>query len=286
MARDIQQQVELALSIERLEGMTFSFDPNEARDERGRWTDSGRGSGGKVMKRDLIERFPRLKPGQLVDGRKILKDIPNTSSISSSLDRYEVMPGIREVPTSLFGEAFSTPPHSYSATENKRVADLAAKINRSGKIKPLIVVVEKGGPYILEGGHRFDALRLLKAKSFPAMVVVNREEGLGLSFDPNEPRDWNGRWTEDTGGGSGGGISSPHHQVAYNDKVVSMDYISDPKNQFKMSGMRVADNLKAGGKGYILTPKGQIYEITRESRKAKLLKGDEAETAKAAFAKK
>ena len=32
------------------------------------------------------------------------------------------------------------------------------------------------GPYILEGGHRFDALKLLGKKSFPALVVIDTSE--------------------------------------------------------------------------------------------------------------
>jgi ParB-like chromosome segregation protein Spo0J len=35
----------------------------------------------------------------------------------------------------------------------------------------LIVVEDNQGFYILEGGHRFDALCMLGSKSFPALVV-------------------------------------------------------------------------------------------------------------------
>ena len=35
--------------------------------------------------------------------------------------------------------------------------------------------MDRKGPYILEGGHRYSALKLLGAKSFPALVVVDGE---------------------------------------------------------------------------------------------------------------
>ena len=46
----------------------------------------------------------------------------------------------------------------------------------SNTISPLIIVVENEGPYILEGSHRSEALFVLGAKTFPALVVVNMEE--------------------------------------------------------------------------------------------------------------
>jgi ParB-like chromosome segregation protein Spo0J len=35
---------------------------------------------------------------------------------------------------------------------------------------------DKDGVYVLEGGHRLGALHILKAKSFPALVVIDTEE--------------------------------------------------------------------------------------------------------------
>ena len=106
--------------------------------------------------------------GDMVDGRGVLDDVPNTSSISASLDDYTILPGIREVPMSEFGVTGK----SYSVSENKRIEQLAKDIAESGEISPLIVVIDAEGPYILEGGHRIEALFLLGAKSFPSMVVV------------------------------------------------------------------------------------------------------------------
>jgi ParB-like chromosome segregation protein Spo0J len=55
---------------------------------------------------------------------------------------------------------------------------LAEEINDSREINPLIVVIEgkdlEEDMYILEGGHRFDALRLLGIKEFPAVVVLEK----------------------------------------------------------------------------------------------------------------
>lgn len=109
--------------------------------------------------------------GPYVDGRLVRKDIPNISSIAASLDWYETLPGIREVPFSAFTQM--GPLKYYSASEERRTKALAKKILESKEINPLIVVIDQDGPYILEGGHRFDALRELGAKSFPALVVLD-----------------------------------------------------------------------------------------------------------------
>ncbi len=61
----------------------------------------------------------------------------------------------------------------YSQSEEVRTRTLADEIFFSKVIKPLIVVEDAEGPYILEGAHRFDALRELKARSFPALVVLD-----------------------------------------------------------------------------------------------------------------
>lgn len=140
------------------------YNPEEARDERGRWTG---GDGGE---------FP--KAGDVVDGLRVRDHVSNMDSIESSLDDYTVMPGVREVSISAFED--SGPPKFYSASEKTRTMNLADQISQSGEIEPLIVVVEENnqaaGPYILEGGHRFDALWLLGKKSFPAVVVVDHQE--------------------------------------------------------------------------------------------------------------
>lgn len=105
--------------------------------------------------------------GDTVDGRKVLDNIDNQSSISASLESYEILDGIREVPMSAF--------RGYKVGDygREKARQLAKQINKSGEISPLIVVIDNDGPYILEGGTRFDALNLMNAKSFPAMVVLD-----------------------------------------------------------------------------------------------------------------
>ncbi len=117
----------------------------------------------------VFEKYKRAKT--TVDDRIIRDDVPNTSSISSSVDNYEVVPGIREIPFSAFDQM--GPLRYYSTSEEKRTKKLAEQIRQSNEISPLIVVEDAEGPYILEGAHRFDALRELDAKSFPALVVLD-----------------------------------------------------------------------------------------------------------------
>lgn len=111
--------------------------------------------------------------GNTVNGLSVRDDIPNQSSIDSSLDDYTVLRGVREVPLSAFTQLPEL--KYYSISEEARTKKLAAQIKESGEINPLIVVIDKEGPYVLEGGHRFDALRELGKTSFPALVVLDNE---------------------------------------------------------------------------------------------------------------
>lgn len=104
--------------------------------------------------------------GNVVCGLTVLNNVDNRSSISASLSNYEILEGIREVPMEFFSY---TPP--YSTSEYKRVEDLSKQIFESKTISPLIIVEDNNGFYILEGGHRFDALNMIKITSFPALVV-------------------------------------------------------------------------------------------------------------------
>lgn len=131
----------------------MTFDPNQERDEHGRWASGGGDAA-----------FPAASG--TVDGRVVRDHVPNTDSISASLDEYDTLPGIREVSMASF-----TLDEAPLATD-ARTRALAAEIRSSKEINPLIVAVDAKGPYILEGGHRYDALKILKAKSFPALVVL------------------------------------------------------------------------------------------------------------------
>jgi len=119
----------------------------------------------KTLK-EVEKKYP--KAGSLVNGLTVLHDVPNKSSISSSLYDYEILDGIREVKNSYFEQV------GYSKTQ--RIIELAEEIKKSKEIKPLIVVIDhEESPYILEGSHRFDALRHLGVKKFPALVVIDTE---------------------------------------------------------------------------------------------------------------
>jgi hypothetical protein len=124
---------------------------------------------------------PRTKygyAGAVVDGRTVREEIPNLGSIGASLTDYEILPGVRVVPFSAFTQM--EPLHYYSVELERRVKNLAELIRLSRELNPLIVVEDSKGPYILEGAHRFDALRELEARSFPALVVLDLES-LNLS---------------------------------------------------------------------------------------------------------
>jgi hypothetical protein len=59
-----------------------------------------------------------------------------------------------------------------------------------------------------------------------------------------------------------------NHLAVYNGKVVSMDYIKNPKEQFKYACMRIIDN---GANGIVICPNGEQYEVTQNTKKAKLI---------------
>lgn len=107
-----------------------------------------------------------------VDGRRVTVDVPNMGSISASFTRYEILSGIREIPLSEFDPDYHV--SFYSQTEEDRVKALAQTIAQNKWIDPLIIVYDtKEYPYVLEGGHRIDALELLHARALPALVVVD-----------------------------------------------------------------------------------------------------------------
>jgi hypothetical protein len=117
--------------------------------------------------------LPTVKPGDVIDGYKVRPDIPNQSSIAASFDNYEVLPGIRSISMTEFD-----PQYVRSISPDKldsRTRKLMDEISQSKELNPLIVAYDSKGPYIIEGGHRFDALIASKAKSVPAMVVIDMD---------------------------------------------------------------------------------------------------------------
>jgi hypothetical protein len=117
---------------------------------------------------DIKKKYPIA--GDTVDGRKVRKHVPNESSIGASLYSPVILPGIREVPMS----DLKGPDDKISDSE--RITALAKEIGLSGEINPLIIVIDEDDPYVLEGSHRIDALHMLGAKSFPAMVVIDTQD--------------------------------------------------------------------------------------------------------------
>lgn len=107
--------------------------------------------------------------GDAVSGLRVRDEIPNTSSIGASLANYEEV-GLQEIPLSAF-EVTSPSELFYARDDLQRVDELAAQIQDSGEINPLIVVEDAQGMYVLEGGHRLAALSALGVESLPALVV-------------------------------------------------------------------------------------------------------------------
>jgi hypothetical protein len=147
----------------------FEFNPDEERDEQGRWT----GGSGSVY----------AKAGAAVDGFRVRGHIPNESSIDASLSDYEELSSIREVPVAAFDPEFVNSTRarlqreaSKLSARDKKVLDLSKEIAASKEINPLIVAVDKEGPYIIEGGHRLDAMIHLGAKAVPAKVVLDKQD--------------------------------------------------------------------------------------------------------------
>lgn len=160
---------------------SLRYSPDQPRDDHGRFGegDSSKDEPGdytreqKAVIAAVDAKYPMA--GAQVDGRTVRDHVPNFDSINATLGlypgAYDVLEGTREVQMSEFPD-----PGAKSA----RISDLAEQIKASGELNPLIVGHDHGGPYIIEGSHRFDALRLLGAKSFPAVVAIDlTPEGMG-----------------------------------------------------------------------------------------------------------
>ena len=123
---------------------------------------------GGGLPKAIAKGFKKLFADDVVNGMRVRKDIPNTSSIGASLSDYSTH-GLQEVPMSAFQTVGK--PKYYSVQEEKRTKELARQIQENKELNPLIVVKDAEGHYILEGGHRFDAVRELDIDSFPALMV-------------------------------------------------------------------------------------------------------------------
>ena len=110
--------------------------------------------------------LPKVKTGQKVDGLAVRESIPNQESIAASLTDFEILPGVRKIKMSDFDN---------QGAPSARARELVEQISKSGEINPLIVVIDNEGPYVLEGANRFDALGMMEAESFPALIVRDLE---------------------------------------------------------------------------------------------------------------
>jgi hypothetical protein len=124
----------------------------------------------EVTPEPVKEEFKPIK-NNTIEGLKVRKEVPNIESIASTLDNYEIMEGVREIPI----DEWYPEDTFYDKKDIERSEKLANEIKKSGEINPLIIVTEEGQePYILEGLHRLVALHKLGKKSFPAIVVSDR----------------------------------------------------------------------------------------------------------------
>jgi predicted aspartyl protease len=73
-----------------------------------------------------------------------------------------------------------------------------------------------------------------------------------------------------------------HHLAVYNDKIVEQDisrnYPNLPdrerlKKEFHFAAMRILDN---GFEGYVITPKGEVFQILQSKKTAFRVKAEEA----------
>ena len=120
---------------------------------------------------DVLDKEYPIINGNEIEGLLIRSQIPNMGSIEASLTNYEILDGIRQVSFASFTQMENL--SYYSPDEERKTKELAEQIKYNKEINPLIVVVDDEGPYVLEGGHRFDALRELNIPSFPAKVVID-----------------------------------------------------------------------------------------------------------------
>jgi disulfide oxidoreductase YuzD len=126
-----------------------------------------------VAEAPIQRAFTTVNPGDEVAGLTVREDVPNMSSIGATIENYEILQGIRKVPRKAFDEQYLSSLNP--AKLDKRTTDLSEQIKQSKEINPLIVAVDNQGAYIIEGGHRFDALMTQKRESVPAVVVIDKD---------------------------------------------------------------------------------------------------------------
>lgn len=71
-------------------------------------------------------------------------------------------------------------------------------------------------------------------------------------------------------------------EACYAGKVVSMDYVPDPKMRFHLACCRITDN--GARTGYVVEG-GKVYRVVEGKRSAKILEGSDRESALAEIAR-
>jgi hypothetical protein len=109
--------------------------------------------------------------------------IPNVSSITSSLDKFEEM-GTRDIAIDFIIDTQDKKYPTYFTGGKEKTLELAESIKKNGIQSPMILVWENDKyPYVLEGSSRYDALRVLNAKgeklpeTVPALTIVDTSKG-------------------------------------------------------------------------------------------------------------
>lgn len=99
------------------------------------------------------------------------RTIGNTDSIDASLTKWEALPGIREVPFSVFENVSSS---ARNQSEKDYLNSLGQQIQQNQSIEPLTIVYdEESSPYLLEGAHRFDVLVQMGYETLPALIILD-----------------------------------------------------------------------------------------------------------------
>lgn len=139
-----------------------------------------------------ITSFKPIHPGESLGPFVAGENVSNLSSIRASLEPgYVVEKGIQAVPLSEFYGGNKPNLKTGRVSEIERTNKLAEAIRESKRLDPLIVVRDKEGSYVLEGGHRLDASYLLDATHVPAIVV--REAGVPVRTQPEPVRTAKGK---------------------------------------------------------------------------------------------
>lgn len=148
-----------------------------------------------LLKNPKRRKNPKHEIGSTVGALEVTEDIPNMGSLSASYDEdeYEVK-GLRLIPVSKFGKfdkriaksGYSYGAHDwfYSRSDLQKAKALKKAITQNRWIDPLIVGEDDEGLFVLEGQHRYVALRDLGASHIPALFFVEQS----LPLQPNPKR--------------------------------------------------------------------------------------------------